>query len=166
MYLNTIRVDPNQEAYIVMSNVTVICIGMYWIVLVCMSTCMLVLDDKLIVNIPAILHLNPLLMQYLLLILQKWVCVWIFSPHCDRMVRGKGHGSFRSQTWPSCHIHPQESTYPSCLACYMEWCQYHQLVSEAGVPRSWTLAQSRQGLGRYNTHQSLLWMTPTQSARR
>ena len=118
MYSNTISVDStgNLEAYIVTS--IVVCIGMYWFVLVYLSTYMLVLDHKLIVNLPIwCLHLNPLLMQYLLLTLQKWVCVCIFSPHCYSMVRGKDHGSFQSQIKPLCHIHPQDSTYPSCLAC-------------------------------------------------
>ena len=40
MYSNTIRVDSNLEAYIVTS--IVVCIGMYWYVLVYMSTYMLV----------------------------------------------------------------------------------------------------------------------------
>ena len=46
MYSNTIHVNPNLEAYIVIS--IVICIGMYYLVLVCMSTYLLDLDHKLI----------------------------------------------------------------------------------------------------------------------
>ena len=42
MHSNTIRVDPNLEAYIVVS--IVVCIVMHWYVLVCMSTYLLVLD--------------------------------------------------------------------------------------------------------------------------
>ena len=44
-----------------------------------------------------------------------------------------------SHSPPGEHI----STLP-CKLCGMD----QQLISEAGVPRSWTLAQSRQGLGR------------------
>ena len=54
MYSNTIRVDSNLEAHIVTS--IVVCIGMYWFVLDCMSTYMLVFDHKLIVNTPTLCH--------------------------------------------------------------------------------------------------------------
>ena len=100
---------------------------MYWyvlIVLVCMSTCLLVLDRKLIVNIPIWCHTAlestfhaiftvdtgemtlqntwylPNTYQYIPEYCRNycWYCVVyssIFSPHCDRMVRGKDHGSFQ-----------------------------------------------------------------------
>ena len=53
MYSNTIRVDPNLEAILLG---IVVCIGMYWFVLVCMSLYLLVLDHKLIVNLPIWCH--------------------------------------------------------------------------------------------------------------
>ena len=94
---------PNLEAYIVLS--IAVYIGMYWLVLVCLRIYMLVLDHKLIVNIPIWCHAA----------LES-----TFNAISTVDTAEMSLCSFQSQALPRCHMHPQDSTYPSCLACCAE----------------------------------------------
>ena len=152
MYSNTIRVDSNLEAHIVAS--IVVCIGMYWFVLICMSTYLLVFGHKLIVNTPTWGH------TALEFTFNAIFYCWYGSNELEfrfsvcRMVRGKDHcpridvvqcaSSPRlihvvTFTPRIAHIHPTVHAVRNC-ASITSWYQ-RQASQEAGHwhnPDPWT----------------------------
>ena len=54
------------------------------------------------------------------------------------------------------NTHPA-SRHVESRACSVNWCQYHQKASEAGVPARWTLAREL-GLSRYSIFVPI-WVT-------